>query len=80
VPPNLSILPSTGDGRSPALFGATKERIFKMRWLGIVMATLGFFAVVVNLVLGIPSLTPLLVWGGVGIVGVIIVVNNRKEE
>ena len=50
-----------------------------MRWLVMVMATLGLFAVMANLVLGTTWFVPYVVWGGVGVVGVIIVVNNPPK-
>ena len=50
-----------------------------MRWLGMVMATVGLFAVIADLVLGTAWLVPYVVWGGVGAVGVIIVVNNPPK-
>jgi Flp pilus assembly protein TadB len=50
-----------------------------MRWLGIIMAAVGIFAVVVNLLLGNPWIVPYLVWGGVGVVGVVLAARNPKE-
>jgi len=45
----------------------------------MVMATVGLFAVIADLVLGTAWLVPYVVWGGVGAVGVIIVVNNPPK-
>jgi len=50
-----------------------------MRWLGIIMAVVGFSAVVVNLIVRNPWFVAYLVWGGVGIVGVILIAKNPKE-
>ena len=51
-----------------------------MRWLGIGMAAFGFVAAVANLALGTPSLLPLLVWGAVGVVGVVIIVTHPTSK
>ena len=51
-----------------------------MRWIGIIMAVVGFFAVFGNLMLGNPWIVPYLVWGAVGVVGVIIVASNRGKQ
>ena len=46
-----------------------------MRWLGIIMATFGGVAVVVNLMVG--GARGLYVWGAVCIVGVILALKTR---
>ena len=51
-----------------------------MRWLGIIMAAVGGFAALFNLMMGGGrAALPIFVWGGVCVVGIIIVANHPNK-
>ncbi len=51
-----------------------------MRYVGIVMVTVGFLALMANIVLGNPWIVPYLLWVALGVVGVAIAVNYPKPK